>query len=432
VGITHTYTDSAAVNGQLYYYAVTAYDYGSDTFNFYPSENAIAVSQTSRGGVVLPKNVVQVRPNPRVAGYVGATTSGVEHISGQGVGSVAVQVVNSNLIENDHVFKITFATPAPESLRARTYSLVDSTTGEVLLDHGSDFEGTGKGVVGGGILPIISTPKAVAVDTSRTGFRPGSPTNTHLALTYQDVLSINLRRPGFPEDITIQFSDTFIDSSLDVFPFPSVPAKFRVIAHGPQGDHRLDFRFFDVDGDGTLSGGEDIIDIVTYVPNDPGTPQSTWFVKLDLANQPTPIRPPAGGDVFDLFLAIPFGAMDVFAFTTAGAHIDAGLAESQAQHPYVVPNPYVGSASFEPERFAVSGRGERRMEFRGLPARATVRIFTVLGELVQTLAHDGSNDGYVTWNLRTKDNLDVAPGLYIFRVEAEGFANQMGKFAIIK
>jgi hypothetical protein len=131
-------------------------------------------------------------------------------------------------------------------------------------------------------------------------------------------------------------------------------------------------------------------------------------------------------------LNVPFGAEDVFVFSTEGARIDKALAESQSLHPYVVPNPYVGSASFEPERFAVSGRGERRMEFRGLPAKATVRIFTVLGELVDTLYHDGSNDGYVTWNLRTKDNLDVAPGLYIFRVEAQGFAAQMGKFAIIK
>ena len=432
VGITHTFTDSTAVNGQLYYYAVTAYDYGSDAFNFYPSENAIAVSRTPRGGTVLPKNVVQVRPNPRVAGFVGASTGGVTHVSGNGVGTVGVTIVNSALVPDNHVFKISFTTPAPESLSARFYTLTDSTTGEILLERGNDFDATGKGPIGGGLLPLVSTPNAVTVDASRTGFRPGSPTNQRLTVTYQDVLPINLRRPGFPEDITIQFSDTIIDSSIASFPFSSVPAKFTVIAHGKNGDHRLDFRFLDLDGDNTLSRNDELIDIVTYVPNDPGVPQSTWFVQLNPSGQATPIQPPAGGDVFDIFLNVPFGAEDVFTFSTTAAHIDAALAANQSLHPYVVPNPYVGSASFEPERFAVSGRGERRMEFRGLPAKATVRIFTVLGELVQTLTHDGSNDGYVTWNLRTKDNLDVAPGLYIFRVEASGFANQMGKFAIIK
>ena len=98
----------------------------------------------------------------------------------------------------------------------------------------------------------------------------------------------------------------------------------------------------------------------------------------------------------------------------------------------MVPNPYVGAASFEPERFAVTGRGERRMEFRGMPPGASIRIYTVSGYLVQTLRHDGSTDSMVPWNLRTKDNLEVAPGLYLFHVEAEGFDAYTGKFAIVR
>jgi hypothetical protein len=61
-----------------------------------------------------------------------------------------------------------------------------------------------------------------------------------------------------------------------------------------------------------------------------------------------------------------------------------------------------------------------------------VRIYTVRGELVQTLVHDGSNAGIVAWNLRTKDNLDVAPGLYIYHVDAAEAGTAKGKFAIIK
>jgi hypothetical protein len=38
----------------------------------------------------------------------------------------------------------------------------------------------------------------------------------------------------------------------------------------------------------------------------------------------------------------------------------------------------------------------------------------------------------VPWNLRTKDNLDVAPGLYVYHVEAPGFDSFIGKFAVIK
>jgi hypothetical protein len=118
-------------------------------------------------------------------------------------------------------------------------------------------------------------------------------------------------------------------------------------------------------------------------------------------------------------------------FETQGDSIDEAGARAGFS-PYVVPNPYVASASFEPERFAVSGRGERRIEFRGLPALCTIRIYTVRGELVQTLSHDGSNDGFVAWNLRTKDNLDVAPGLYIFHADGGPAGTAKGKFAIIK
>ena len=102
------------------------------------------------------------------------------------------------------------------------------------------------------------------------------------------------------------------------------------------------------------------------------------------------------------------------------------------QKPYVVPNPYLGIASFEQAPYAQTGRGDRRIEFRALPVNATVRIYTVTGELVQTLQQDSGFQGYIPWNLRTKDNLEVAPGLYIFHVEATGEDDFIGKFAIIK
>ena len=48
------------------------------------------------------------------------------------------------------------------------------------------------------------------------------------------------------------------------------------------------------------------------------------------------------------------------------------------------------------------------------------------------LRHGGSAQGYVAWNLRTKDNLDVAPGLYIYHVDAPDVGTYIGKFAVIK
>jgi hypothetical protein len=435
-GLIHTWTDTTVTDGQDYYYAVTAYDFGSEAFGFYPSENAITPSRTPRGGLILPSNVVAVRPNPRVLGYVPAAAGAAAQIAGRGVGTVVVDVVNSGLVADDHVYKIVFFTPAPDSIRASTYALVDSTTGEILFSRGRELEGHGVGQVGGGLLPIVSTQATVLIDSARTGFAPGSSTNARLVASYQPGLSINLRRTGFPEDVSVVFSDVVVDSSIGMFPNVPVPAKFRAYAHADTGDIQLDFEFLDFDLDGTLSLDGEYIDILTYYPEAP-FPQNqiTWHAELDTLGQSDrgPLRSPGAGDAFGIKLTRPLSSDDVFVFRTTGERIDGTLARAEfGEEPYVVPNPYVASASFEPERFAVSGRGERRLEFRGLPSRCTIRIFTVRGELVQTLHHDGSRAGYVSWNLRTKDNLEVAPGLYLFHVDGRDLGSHIGKFAIIK
>ena len=431
-GITHTWTDNSVTNGQQYYYAVTAYDYGSDPddrFNFYPSENAITPSRTPRGGLILPPNVVSVRPNPRVLGYVPAQADQAVKTSGRGIGEVGVAVINSGIIPDGHLMKIDFSAPSPDSLRATRYSLRDSTTGELFFETGADLSGEGVGPVGQGLLPVITTQLAVAVD-STSGFDASSGTDAVLIASYQPALTINRLRPGFPDDISIIFANTVQDTGLNVFPYSAKPANFQVIAHSGEGDRRLDFRFRDIDNDGTLSHPNDALDIVTYLPESPDTIRSTWLLKLDPAAA-APAGPPAEGDSYRLRLTRPFAEDDSFVFTTAGESIDESRIEREFS-PYVVPNPYVGSASFEPERFAVSGRGERRIEFRGLPGSCVIRIYNVRGELIQTLRHDGSNDGYVAWNLRTKEGLDVAPGLYIFQVAGGAAGSKTGKFAIIK
>lgn len=430
-GIRHTWTDSTAVNGQDYYYAVTAYDHGSDSLSFYPSENAITVSRTTRGGLILPPNVVAVRPEPRALGYVAASTSEAEQVRGRGIGRVAVEVVNSDIVPADHLFAIRFTAAADESIRASAYALVDSTEGNVLFRTGRDLGGRGIGPVGSGLLPVIWSLGKVEVDSAATGFRAGSTVDVGLETTYQNSLPNNLRRPGYPADISIVFADVPVDTSLRRIGIPAVPAKFRIFAHEPQGDRQMNFYFRDLDADNTLSGTEEYIDIVTYRADDPRIPWITWRVQLAADSGP-PATPLGEGDVYDIFVRTPLTRDDMFVFTTTAETIDP-VAEANAKlEPYVVPNPYVGAASFEPERFAVSGRGERRIEFRGLPRSCTVRIYTVRGDLIETLHHDGSDQGAIAWNLRTKDNLDVAPGLYIFHVDGGSTGTFIGKFAIIK
>jgi hypothetical protein len=356
-------------------------------------------------------------------------------MAGRGTGTVQVLVANSTQVPDNHAFKLVFGTFGVDSVRANYYDLVDSTTGETVFTGGYDLNGERIGQVGLGLQPVVTTPVVVTPDTAQLGFTASSQTNLKLWPEYRSLLPQNLKRPGYPDELLIEFSDVPLDTSLRGFGLlRSRPTKFRVIALRDSGNLQLDFYFLDNNNDSTLSAPGEYIDVVAYQESAPTTAQTAWRISVDSTGMSgIPITRPGPGDVYEMKLLYPFGAGDVFVFTTTAEFLDPSKARQEAQEkPYVVPNPYVASASFEPERFAVSGRGERRLEFRAIPLNAVIRIYTVRGDLVQTLYQDGSTNGVVPWNLRTKDNLDVAPGLYIFHVDGGDLGTHVDKFAIIK
>ncbi|HSW55001.1 MAG TPA: hypothetical protein VLH59_07915, partial [Ignavibacteriaceae bacterium] len=320
---------------------------------------------------------------------------------------------------------------------AENYMMEDETAGDTLFLFGNDLEGKGIGPAGNGVLPIISTLKTVQIDTSNTQMVRNSNTNIPVKIRYSTAFPINLRRVGYPNDIDIIFSDVILDTSVSDIGAPARPVRFTVRALTDTGDIKLKFVFFDKNpsSDGTLNSHQDYIEIRTATKDDPTIRKATWKLEVDTTGFGTiPITPPTSGDKFELRILVPYSSEDKFTFLSKAGYVDPNLAKSQFdEDPYVVPNPYVGAASFEPQRFAVSGRGERKIEFRNLPANCSIRIYTVTGELVQTLHHDGNiNKGIVEWDLRNRDNLDIAPGLYIYHVDGGSVGTYVGKFAVIK
>jgi hypothetical protein len=113
--------------------------------------------------------------------------------------------------------------------------------------------------------------------------------------------------------------------------------------------------------------------------------------------------------------------------------LDANKAKNDLEKVAVVPNPYVGAASWEPLNLFRAGRGERRIFFVNLPAQCTIRIYTVRGYLVQTIVHHANVDnGQEPWNLISKDGMDISYGVYIYHVDAPGLGEKIDRFAIIK
>lgn len=433
-GLRHFFKDTNVVNGQKYYYAVCAYDRGVDSVLVYPSENSITVSQTPRGGIILPKNVVEVIPNPPVVGYQGAETINLVHSQGRGSGSVSLQVLNPRLVPDNHNFVIQFY-GHQDSVAAEYYRMIDVTARDTLFNFGNDFDGEGRGPTGSGILPIIKSNRIIQIDSAKTGL-VSTNSNAPYKIRYSAAFPIGYKRVGFPDNIDIIFSDTFIDTSVAGVGAPSRPVKFKVIAQTLQGEQKLKFRFRSTDPTlGLPINHNDYIEILTAPSSNPTQLRPTWRLVVDTSGLfGQLIIPPKEGDVYRLRLIYPFSNDDRYSFITKGQSLNNKLAKQQfSEEPYVVPNPYVAAASFEPQRYAVMGRGERKIEFRNLPANCTIRIYTLAGELVQTLKHDGNiNKGFIEWNLRNSDQLEIAPGLYIYHVDGGEVGTYIGKFAIIK
>ncbi len=142
---------------------------------------------------------------------------------------------------------------------------------------------------------------------------------------------------------------------------------------------------------------------------------------------------PVAGDVFLVETDKPFTRDDVLRFTVQGNELNTALPESALDDIYVVPDPYVAVNSLEPRNILLSGRGERRIDFRNLPQECTIRIFTMSGRQVKVLHHSSpQEDSIESWNLQSDDGLDVSFGVYIYHVEAPGIGEKIGRFAIIK
>jgi hypothetical protein len=131
----------------------------------------------------------------------------------------------------------------------------------------------------------------------------------------------------------------------------------------------------------------------------------------------------------------PLSSKDRFYLESTAPAFNAALAKEQLKDIRVVPNPYVVTNLYEQDPAQqLRGRGERVIKFMNLPPGGRVHIYTSSGVHIRTLEHtSGLLDGSLKWDLRTKEALEVAYGVYFYVVEADGISEKKtGKIAIIK
>jgi hypothetical protein len=138
------------------------------------------------------------------------------------------------------------------------------------------------------------------------------------------------------------------------------------------------------------------------------------------------------GQIFIIEAAKPNVTADIFRFTARKPGDAAGdVVENSLDNIKTFPNPYY---SFFPEE---TDQFERIVYFINLPPRdMTIKIFNIAGDLIRTLEvtpddiTEVDNMSMFSWDLKTDAGLWVAPGIYVWLLEAEGLGSRYGKMAI--
>jgi hypothetical protein len=138
-----------------------------------------------------------------------------------------------------------------------------------------------------------------------------------------------------------------------------------------------------------------------------------------------------GSTPYPTYLESPFRAI---ASSTVRPRIEAaaGAGASRGGRVWVVPNPFKAHAPWE--RQPVPGDAlTRHVDFFGLPrALSRIRIYTLAGDLVREISHDGTRgDGEAPWDLISRNGQEIESGVYLFTVDWPG-GHQVGRFVAIR
>ena len=441
-GLRYSYVDTDVQNGQTYYYACISYDQGDPnrgTKGLQPTECTKIIQQDFAGNVqFVDINCAVVIPNAPVAGYVPPQIIGeTKQVSdGVGTGSMSVNILNPNAILDGAQYNVVFNSTDDYPLyKTVSYDVVrtfQNVTDTIIVNE--DTTTIGEGRVSqpfDGMAVSIINDTTVSVVDSLTGWLIGSSNLT--MQVYENKTAV--RGVPWPADYEINFSDVPLDTCY--LQSPPFYRKFPVnlkIWNKTEGKYSK-VAVFDADASQTLTVG-DTIQVLEFKDGVINTTnvRFAWNLSYGFPIDPneTPVQP-VNGDKFQISTRKQFKTGDYFSYSTVPVLVDKTQAQNELSKIDVVPNPYLGAATWEKRNLNSSGRGERKIDFINLPAQCTVRIYTIAGALIKTLTKDSAfSDGSLSWNLVTEDGMDAAYGVYLYHVDAPEVGEHIGKFALIK
>lgn len=238
---------------------------------------------------------------------------------------------------------------------------------------------------------------------------------------------------AYASDYDIRFSNTNIDSTTGVYGYPKMLIPFSV--RNVTDNKRVEVLWVDNITPGVLSPFDQLL---FFERDSKDSLRYTWTItflnptwwQIDTRDTILNFVP---GDSLKFRTQKSFRKGDKFLFSTEKPKVVSAAIPPSLSNVRVVPNPYVVQNTNEaPPAAGLFGRGDRHIEFQNVPQGATVSIYTSRGEHIRTLTHDGSiQNGTIVWNVKTKENLDVAYGVYFYVIESSA-GTKTGKIAVIK
>jgi hypothetical protein len=447
-GLQHQYVDTTVTNGRTYYYAVVSVDKGY-TPSFYPSlsdrEGLLTISATECSANIMTdplgrpisadRNCAIVVPTEKPAGWQSPqlASTGIRHTAGAGTGRLEVRVAVPLAVKHNQKYHVTFTDDnsffeLDSAFTGLTRSMIAGLAGEDdgtlgVLQNPETNANAAEFIVDGFLLELYN--HVTELDT--VYWKKGSS-----AATIKD-MTVELRGIAVPRDYEFRIMKMGAELPINV----ATPTNFQLWdVTDPKKPFKVAYRFTESKSvtpatRGMLKEGIRVIPV-----NNTAAKKQLWkwdFVYpagSDSSKRTIPVE----GDVLAVVTHKPFDRHDVFEFTMTGNNVDQKKAANDLNDIYTVPDPYIAVSTLE--RKIVNqdeGRGDRRIDFVNLPQQCSISIFTASGRLVRRLEHSSAQDkSRESWDLRTKDGLEITHGIYFYAVEAPGLGTKLGKLAVIK
>ncbi len=446
-GIKHSFVDTDVQNGQTYYYAVVAYDKGYQSINVRGESEGISPAETSsiikvdiNGNVTTDINTAVATPQAPSLGYTPPEIVN-QLFSGPGTGKIKIEVLDPDSVKSDHIYRLEFIETSKYHNQAHPfYSIIDYSANDTLVKNAKILDVVQETKLFDGLSITISSDTAATIDYENSDWIKGNSNYiVQVGFDSRFAPAYKFKKIDYPADFEIRFTAPGEgDLSFPATSFSKPIQSNIIIKNLTENIDHFQFIFRDENNDELFNENDAIFIVMGDSSGMPAESISnlhvSWSISLfqDSVFTDSEQMAPQAGDIYHLLTKKPFRNNEYFEFTSIAQSLETENIKSKLDEIIVVPNPYTGAASWEPNKIDI-GRGDRKIYFFHLPSICTIRIFSLAGKHIKTIEHhSGLLDGSESWNLVSKDGMDIAFGIYVFHVDAPGIGEKIGKFAVIK